>query len=128
MADPRRLLSNPGNPPSATGALLGGPILSSQGMAGQISSRNLTLTPAGPTSRRLKMTRSWRPWSKWTQSRSLPSYISSQSFGEAVLDLVVPNAAGQTTMDTIAQNVDKLPDSMSSFRSSLQALVKDAER
>ena len=126
MMDPAAAPSNPENPPSATGALLGGPILSSQGMAGQISSRNLTLTPAGPTKHRLKMTAAGGPWSKWTQFRSLPSYISSQSFGEAVLDLVVPNAAGQTTMDTIAQNVDKLPDSMSSFRSSLQALVKDA--
>jgi hypothetical protein len=126
MMDPAAAPSNPENPPSATGALLGGPILSSQGMAGQISSRNLTLTPTGPTKRRLKMTAAGGPGSRWSQSRSLPSYISSQSFGEAVLDLVVPNAAGQTTMDTIAQNVDKLPDSMSSFRSSLQALVKDA--
>jgi hypothetical protein len=126
MKDPGAAPSNPENPPSATGALLGGPILSSQGMAGQISSRNLILTPTEPAKHRLKMTAAGGPWSKWSQFRSLPAYISSQSFGEAVLDLVVPNAAGQTTMDTIAQNVDKLPDSMSSFRSSLQALVKDA--
>lgn len=111
---------------SATGALLGGPILSSQGMVGQISSRNLTLAPAGPTKRRLKMTAAGGPWNRWSQFRSLPSYIPAQSFGEAVLDLVVPNAAGQPMMDTIQQNVGKLPDSMASFRSSLQALVNDA--
>ena len=33
-------------PPSATGALLGSPILGSQGMAGTISSRKLRLEPA----------------------------------------------------------------------------------
>ena len=126
MADPAASPTNPENPPSATGALLGGPILSSQGMAGQISSRQLTLAPTVPAKRRLKMKGPGGPWSKWGQSRSLPSYIPAQSFGEAVLDLVVPNTAGQTTMDTIQQNVDKLPDSMASFRSSLQALVKDA--
>ena len=126
MMDPAASPRDPDNPPSATGALLGGPILSSQGMAGQISSRQLTLAPTVPAKRRLKMKGPGGPWSKWGQFRSLPSYIPAQSFGEAVLDLVVPNTAGRTTMDTIQQNVDKLPDSMASFRSSLQALVKDA--
>jgi hypothetical protein len=126
MMDPAASPKETGKTPSATGALLGGPILSSQGMAGQISNRQLTLAPTRPTKRRLKMKGPGGPWSKWGQFRSLPSYISAQSFGEAVLDLVVPNAAWRTTMDTIQQNVDKLPDSMASFRSSLQALVKDA--
>jgi hypothetical protein len=126
MADPAASPTNPENPPSATGALLGGPILSSQGMAGQISSRALTVASAGPTKRRIKTTDGGGLWGRSSQFRSLPSYISSQSFGEAVLDLVVPNAAGQTTFDTIQQNVDKLPDSLGSLRSSLQALVKDA--
>jgi hypothetical protein len=113
---------DPGKP-SATGALLGSPILRSQGMAGQISSRNLTLTPGGRTSRPIKPKAAGGLWSKWSQSRGLPAYISSQSFGEAVVDLLVPNTAGQTTMDTIQANIKKLPDSMGSFRSSLQALA-----
>ena len=40
--------------------------------------------------------------------------------------MVVPDATGQTTMDTIQQNVNALPDSMSALKPSLQALVKDA--
>jgi len=45
---------------------------------------------------------------------------------DAVIDLVVPDAAGQTTMTTIQQNVGALPDSMSPFKPSLQALAKGA--
>jgi hypothetical protein len=40
--------------------------------------------------------------------------------------MVVPNSAGQTTMDTIQQNVNALPDWMSPLKLSLQALVKEA--
>jgi hypothetical protein len=62
----------------------------------------------------------------WSQRRSLPSYISSRSFAEAVVDLLVPDAAGHTTMTIIQQNVNALPASMLPFQSSLQALVKNA--
>jgi hypothetical protein len=41
--------------------------------------------------------------------------------------MVVPDATGQTTMDTIQQNVNALPDSMSALKPSLQALVKNAD-
>ena len=67
-----------------------------------------------------------KPGRLWSQLRSLPAYIPARSFGEAVIDLVVPDAAGQTTMDIIQQKVDALPDSMSPLKPSLQALVKDA--
>jgi hypothetical protein len=113
-------------PSSATAALLGGPILGSQGVAGQISSRNLKLAPRAQTSRLPKMTAAGGAWTRWAQCRSLPSYISAESFAEAVIDLVAPNASGQTTMTTIQQNVDAMPDSMPTLKSSLQALTKNA--
>ena len=112
-------------PPSATGALLGGPILSSQGVVGDLSTRDLSLAPG--RAGRLPTTSAGRaPWSAWRQRRSLPSYISSRSFAEAVIDLVVPDAAGHTTMTAIEQNIVKLPPSMSTLQTSLQALAKNA--
>ena len=125
MADPAASPTNPENPPSATGALLGGPILSSQGMTGQISSRRLTLAPAGKEGRLPKMTADRQAGSLWEQRRSLPSYISAKSFAEAVIDLVVPDAAGQTSMDVIQANVQALPDSP--LKQALLALVKNAD-
>jgi hypothetical protein len=93
-------------------------------MAGQISSRKLALAPAGKAGRLPKMTAGGKAGGLWSLRRSLPSYISSRSFAEAVIDLVVPDAAGQTTMTAIEQNVAKLPDWP--LKSSLQALVKNA--
>ena len=117
--------ADPAQVPSATGALLGGPILSSQGMAGQISSRKLTLEPAAKEGRLPKMTADRQAGSLWGQRRSLPSYISAKSFAEAVVDLVVPDAAGQTSMDVILANVQALPDSP--LKQALLALVKNAD-
>jgi len=116
--------ASPAPAPSATGALLGGPILSSQGMTGQISSRKIVLKPAGKEGRLPKMTADRRAGGLWAQRRSLPSYISAQSFAEAVIDLVVPDAAGPPTMDVIKKNVDAMP--ASPLRQSLQVLVKNA--
>jgi hypothetical protein len=109
---------------SATGALLGSPILRSQGMIGQISSRNLTLQP-GKRGRPPRMTTgTWkRPW---RACRSLPAYISAQSFSAAIIDLLVPNAAGQTTMAEVQDGIDKLPEWMSTLQASLQALATNA--
>jgi hypothetical protein len=112
--------------PSVTGALLGSPILNNQGVVGQMASRELTLEPAKKTGRLPKMTATGEAGRLWAQRRSLPSYISGESFAEAVIDLIVPNAAGRTTMYTIAQNVDRLPGTLP-FKSSLQALIKNAE-
>jgi hypothetical protein len=119
----------PAPPPSATGALLGSPILSSQGMTGQISSRKITVEPGAKAGGLAKMTAGppvGRPWSRrrnlWSQRRSLPSYISARSFADAVIDLVVPDAAGQTTMTTITGNIGKLPEG-TPLKTSLQALA-----
>ncbi len=113
--------------PSATNALLGGPILRSQGMTGQISGRTLTLTPPAQAGHPAKLAAS-AGGHLWRQCRSLPSYIPARSFAEAVVDLVVPTAAGQTSMSTIMQSVNALPDgSMSTLKSSLQALAKSAD-
>jgi hypothetical protein len=111
---------------SVTGALLGGPIPSGQGMVGQIKSRQLTIEPATGAGRLHKMTADRQAGGVWRQRRSLPSYISAKSFAEAVIDLVVPDAAGKTTMTTIKDNVDALPEEIP-FKSSLQALVKNAD-
>jgi hypothetical protein len=125
-------------PQSATGALLGSPILRSQGMTGQISTRNLILRPAAPAGRpagpagqpepaaraaRLETSGGKRPW---RACRSLPSYISARSFSEALMDLVVPDAAGLTTMNSVSHYVNELPDSMPTLKTSLQALVMNA--
>jgi len=109
---------------SATGALLGSPILRSQGMVGQISSRKLTLQPRGP-GRRPKMTsaKAKRPW---RACRSLPSYISAKSFSEAIIDLVVPKAAGQTTMAEVQTGIERISESMPTLGKSLQSLVTSA--
>jgi hypothetical protein len=129
-ADLQNMVRNPAAPPaqmpSVTGALLGGPILASQGMTGRISSRKLTLAPTGQTRRLPRLTAAGGVGSRWSQCRSLPSYIPARSFAEALIDLVVPDAAGQTTMTTIQQNIDALPESMSPLKPSLQALVKYA--
>jgi hypothetical protein len=118
--------SPPAPLPSATGALLGGPILSNQGVVGHMASRKLMLGPTEKTGRLPKMTATGTAGRLWAQRRSLPSYISGDSFAEAVIDLVVPNAAGRTTMDTIAENVGRLPAELP-LKSSLQALIKNAD-
>ena len=143
-------------PPSAAAALLGGPILGNQGIAGQFTSRNLWLGASRRTGRLPKMTayvtaskvvttdKAGPPGTAtvgtpekaeqkvgrvklWRQRRSLPSYFSGKSFAEAVIDLVVPDSHGQTTMTTIQHNIEALtPKTMMPFRTSLEALVKDA--
>jgi hypothetical protein len=110
---------------SATGALLGGPILSNQGIAGQFSSRKLTLGPTSGTGRLPKMTADREAGRLWSQLRSLPSYISAKSFADAVIDLLIPDSAGQTTMTTIQDGIDALPAEMP-LKPSLDALVKNA--
>jgi hypothetical protein len=110
--------------PSATGALLGGPILGSQGMVGQISSRKLILQPTPGAGRLPRMTAG--PKARlWRQRRSLPAYISARSFGEAVIDLLVPGAAGPITMTTIRQSIDALPPWMP-LKTSLNAMASNA--
>ena len=109
---------------SATGALLGSPILRSQGMIGQISSRDLTLQPGKPGRPSRITTGTWKP--PWRACRSLPSYISATSFGAAIIDMLVPNAAGQTTMAQLQDGIDKLPEWMPTLKESLQTLAANA--
>ncbi len=111
----------PARAPSAASALLGGPILRNQGMTGQISSRKLTSQSGQPP----KMA-DGKGGNRWRERRTLPSYIPARSFAEAVLDLLVPDAAGHTTMDAIGKSIARLPASMSTLKLSLQSLAKNA--
>ena len=113
-------------PKSATGALLGSPILRNQGMPGQIITRPLKLDSVGNAENKpAPLPKStWRD--TWSMRRSLPSYIPARSFAEAVIDLVVPDAGGQTTLNTIQHYIGQLPDSMSTLRTSLEALAANA--
>ncbi len=110
---------------SATGALLGSPILRSQGMTGEITSRKLTLQPGKP-GRPPGMTAAAGKWSQWRDCRSLPAYISAKSVSEATVDLLVPNSAGDTTMKEIQNGIKALPDWMPTLKTSLQALANNA--
>jgi hypothetical protein len=113
-------------PKSATGALLGSPVLGNQGMSGQITTRPLKLDSAGNATNKPAPL----PKSTWRDTRSLrrslPAYIPARSFAEAVVDLVVPDSGGQTTMNTIQYYIGQLPDSMSTLRTSLEALAANA--
>jgi hypothetical protein len=109
--------------PSATGALLGSPIMRSQGMTGDISSRALTLPAAAP-GRPAPL-----PKGPWKFRRSLPAYISATSFADALIDLLVPNAGGLTTLDAIDRSLKSLKQELpvaSPLVASLQTLVANA--
>src|SRR6201994_4678104 len=108
-------------PTSATSALLGSPILSSQGMTGQITTRTLTLKAAKPGSSKVSL-----PTGGLGLRRSLPSYIPAQSFAEAIIDMVVPDKSGQTNMGVIQHYLGQLPDSMAPLKGSLQSLATNA--
>jgi hypothetical protein len=110
---------------SATSALLGSPLILSPGMAGLLSSRAITLGPNKRPDQPATMTSTG--WDLIRRNRrSLPPYISPQMFASGVIDLVVPNANGQTTMADVAGHVDAIPDQFGSLKGSLQALVKNA--
>ena len=143
-------------PQSATGAVLGSPILRSQGMVGNITSRKLLVqaskpgrpsvrntelkSPAPRSSRRSPQKRAPR-----SDLRSLPAYISPTAFADAVIDLLVPKptaqttpagqttATGQTTLDTVRQSLDNLmsqdpmPAYMAPLITSVNTLVTTAE-
>jgi hypothetical protein len=127
--------------PSITSALLGGPILGNQGVAGQLSSRSLKLDQTRGTGRLPKIkavpkakdssdqksgeSSDQKTKGRSSQLRSLPSYISSRSFAEAVVDLMAADGQGQTQMTAIANYLQVLPAGMP-FKESLEAFVKDA--
>jgi hypothetical protein len=59
-----------------------------------------------------------------TLRRKLPSYVSARSFARALMDTVIPDAAGTTTMDQIRSALTGLPDSH--LRASLIGLANAA--
>ncbi|HKR49058.1 MAG TPA: hypothetical protein VJT72_05645 [Pseudonocardiaceae bacterium] len=59
-----------------------------------------------------------------TQRRKLPSYVSARSFARALIDTVIPDAAGNTTMDQVRGALDGLPESH--LRASLIGLANAA--
>jgi hypothetical protein len=117
--------ATPPAPLSATGALLGSPILRSQGMVGDITSRDLVVR-SREGERPPRVTDANGKRSPLRDRRSLPSYISAKSIADAIIDLLVPDAAGVTTMTEIQAGINKLPDWMSTFKTSLQALANSA--
>jgi len=113
-------------PPSATGALLGSPILSSQGMVGTMAGKDLTVESA---TAKVKASGNGkadpiRLLRGWSRRRKLPSYISARSFAEAVVGMVIPDASGQTNMGEIQKAISRLPDSP--MKTSLGSLAANA--
>jgi hypothetical protein len=58
------------------------------------------------------------------QRRELPSYISGEVFAQALIDLVVPDSEGRTTMDQVRAKLGGLPPLLSK---QLTALAGEAE-
>jgi hypothetical protein len=132
----------PDDPTSTTSALLGSSILRNQGIAGQMKTRPLSLAPAENGQNKpapLPMADDGTGWLRkiWPLSkipgkqtrrlrRSLPAYIPARSFAEAVIDLVVPDTDGQTTMNSVQRYIGLLPDSMAPLKTSLDAMAADA--
>lgn len=55
-----------------------------------------------------------------------PSYLPAKTFAAALVDLLVPNAQGQTTLDEIRQAVLALDPSSTPFKGALVALLNTA--
>jgi hypothetical protein len=111
-------------PQSATGALLGSPIISSQGVRGTIVPRGLTMAAAAG-SERGSLPKGDRGHTAGLRRR-LPSYISARAFADAIIDLLIPDSSGQTTMNAIQHYINELPPSLATLRESLQALAVNA--
>jgi hypothetical protein len=110
---------------SATTALLGSPLLVSPGMVGLLSSRAVVLTPSASLNRPADMSISGKDF--WRQKRrSLPSYFAPRAFATGVIDMVLPDATGHTSMATIKAAVNAIPDEYLTLRLSLQSLAKAA--
>jgi hypothetical protein len=56
----------------------------------------------------------------------MPSYISPQMFSRALMDTLVPDADGHTSLDTVRTTVENLPDGLPA-KKSLLALIKQAQ-
>ena len=60
-----------------------------------------------------------------SERRSLPSYVSSRAFARALLDSLVPNAAGATALTTLTEHVSAWPAS-DALRSPLLSMIQEA--
>jgi hypothetical protein len=114
--------------PSATHVLLSSPMLGSQGVVGTIATKGLTVEGAKPKVKASSTgkTDPIRLLRTWSRRRKLPSYISARSFATAVMDLVVPNASGQTTMDGIPERIKNMPVAPGPLKDSLQSMAASA--
>jgi len=63
-----------------------------------------------------------------TQRQQLPAYLSSRSFAQALIDLIVPRSNGQTTIDQVRAGIDAIPqgDLPPQLRTALLALATGA--
>jgi hypothetical protein len=59
------------------------------------------------------------------QRMHLASYVSARAFTRSLIDLLVPNGAGNTTVDELRVSVSKLPESLPA-REALLTLLRDA--
>lgn len=59
------------------------------------------------------------------ERRKLPAYLSSAVFSQALMDLLVPDAKGATTIKQIRDEVEKLPDN--GVRKQLLSLLRAAD-
>ena len=114
--------------PSATHVLLRSPMLGSQGVVGTIATKGLTVEGFKPKVKASSTgkTDPVRLLRTWSRRRQLPSYISARSFATAVMDLVVPSASGQTTMDGIPERIKDMPVAPGPLKDSLQSLAASA--
>ena len=62
------------------------------------------------------------------QRRQLPSYVSGRSFAQALIDVIVPDARGATTMTQIEQSIASIPpgDIPEQLRAALQSMTDNA--
>jgi hypothetical protein len=121
---------------SVTEALLGAPIMATQGMPGCITSRPLVIRKqttkptklASITAHREPSSQAagvWAAVQAWGPLRGLPAYAPARSISAAVFDLVVPNAAGTTTLDDLRTGLDSIPGAPA-FTGQLQSLLRSS--
>lgn len=65
------------------------------------------------------------PGTRRAQRMHLASYVSAQAFARCLIDLLVPNGAGNTTIDELVASVSKLPAGLPA-REALLTLLRDA--
>lgn len=63
-----------------------------------------------------------------TQRQQLPAYLSSRSFAQALIDLIVPDSNGETTIDQVRAGIGAIPpsDMPPRLRTALLALATGA--